>query len=253
MAVLREYEWQFLTQLVSRLYCAPDYAALCQTMFEHLQTLITFDWGICFQTVRKDGQVYLSDPVSSDQKRDISAFLTGEYPRWAEFIMAPSSSIFRQSDLTASAQWEKSRVYRNIWEPLDIYWGLFLSVVKQDTPLALLGFFRRKSEMDFSRRDIFVLNTLREAVENCLEHTLSHGPHGKTRPVQQKLLLWASQYQLTSREVEVAALIFDGRDTQSICQSLCISPSTLNKHLSSIFAKTQIKNRMQLCYMMSNL
>ena len=239
--MLREYEWKFLVQLVSRLYCCGDYGALCATLFLQLRTLVPFELGVCFRTRREGGRVLLSNPVSSRPGQDLSWFLEGDYPRWTEFIMAPNSSIFQQSDMVPPDLWESSRVYQEIWAPQDIYWGLFLSAVRQDEPQALLGLFRSRGQGDFGRRDAYVLEILREPLENCLYQFEREG--GRSA---QDLRLRASGFGLTPREAEVAALVGLGMDTGPICEALHIAPSTLNKHLANIFAKTQVNSRAQL-------
>lgn len=239
--MLREYEWKFLVQLVSRLYCCTDYDSLCSTLFQQLRTLVPFELGICFRTRREGGRARLSDPVSSRPEQDLSWFLEGDYPRWAEFIMAPDSSIFQQSDLVPPGLWEASRVYQEIWAPQNIYWGLFLAAVRQDEPQALLGLFRGRDAGDFGKRDSYVLEVLREPLENCLYQLVS----AHSRPPQD-LRRRASGLGLTAREAEVAALVGAGMDTGPICETLHIAPSTLNKHLANIFAKTQVNSRAQL-------
>lgn len=239
--MLREYEWKFMVQLVSRLYCCGDYAALCATLFQQLRTLVPFDLGVCFRTRREGGRALLSDPVSSRPEQALSWFLEGDYPRWAEFIMAPHSSIFQQSDLVSPGLWESSRVYQEIWAPQNIYWGLFLAAVRQDEPQALLGFFRSREGGDFDKRDTYVLEVLREPLENCL-----HRLDGRADRRAQDLRLRASGLGLTPREAEVAALVGAGMDTGPICDTLHIAPSTLNKHLANIFAKLRVNSRAQL-------
>lgn len=54
-----------------------------------------------------------------------------------------------------------------------------------------------------------------------------------------------SQYKLTTRELEVFALISMGKTNQQIADMLFLSPSTEKKHVSSLFKKLGIKNRTQ--------
>ena len=122
---------------------------------------------------------------------------------------------------------------------------MFLSVIKQDCPLALFGFFRSRGQPDFTARDSFILNIFREALENQL-YRLLRQQDAPAAPQDTAFLQSIAGYGLTPREAQIAALIRENRDTQAICEELCISPSTLNKHLSNLFAKTQVKNRMQL-------
>ena len=243
--MLREYEWTFLIHAVSRIYVAESYEALCDTVVQQLRTLVSFELGVCFQTERTEQGTVLSHPFSSDKKRDFSAFMSSSYPKWNEFVMAPESISFLQSDLIAPGKWESSRIYQDVWAPQQIYWGMFLSVVRQDCPLALFGFFRSHGEPDFNQRDCYIMNVLREALENRL-YQLLHQPTKQTPSQDAVFIKSVASYGLTSREAQIAALIHDNLDTQAICEQLCISPSTLNKHLSNIFAKMKVKNRMQL-------
>ncbi|MBR3756745.1 MAG: helix-turn-helix transcriptional regulator [Firmicutes bacterium] len=51
---------------------------------------------------------------------------------------------------------------------------------------------------------------------------------------------------LTKRESEILGLILRGRKNDEIIEQLCISKSTLKKHLQNIYKKTGVFNRIQL-------
>lgn len=55
------------------------------------------------------------------------------------------------------------------------------------------------------------------------------------------------QYGLTSREVEVIELLISGHKTSQIASALNISPYTVKNHISSIFKKIGVANRVELC------
>lgn len=248
-AKLADYEWQYLLQLVSRIYCGRSFKAVCLTTMEQLKTLIPFQQGICFETRRQNGRPVLRRPVTlpDHAEHSLDAFFQGDYPRWSEFIMAPSSMIFRQSDLIPeSRSWEKSRVYRSLWQPRGIYYGLFLSVVYHDHPQALLGLFRTRETGDFSDRDGFILQQLSDALEHRLcrlsEEYVKTDPSLTSRAAREK----SARYSLTRRETEIVSFLTAGWDTPAICLRLCISVSTLNKHISNIYSKTGAHTRTQL-------
>jgi DNA-binding NarL/FixJ family response regulator len=50
---------------------------------------------------------------------------------------------------------------------------------------------------------------------------------------------------LSGRELEVLALLADGRANHEIAEALVISPSTVRNHISSILMKLQVENRVQ--------
>jgi len=228
-------------------YCG-NYHELCDTFLQQIRTMIPFHTGIIFQTGRESGHVVLSNPVTTEQTGDNSdhAFFTeGQYPHWNEFIMSPYSSVFRQSDIIPPGKFEKTRVYREVWQPKNHYWGLFISLVHKDVPLAVLGIFRDKEASDFSARDLYIMNTLKDPLErkffSLLETSEQSSPFGGD-----KVLKTAIGYGLTKRETEIVSLVCMGKSSDEMCQILYITHATLSKHLSNIYSKTKAKNRTQL-------
>lgn len=51
---------------------------------------------------------------------------------------------------------------------------------------------------------------------------------------------------LSAREIEIANLLAEGRTNAEIADTLCISPKTVETHISNIFRKTGVTNRVQL-------
>ncbi|MCL1834923.1 MAG: helix-turn-helix transcriptional regulator [Oscillospiraceae bacterium] len=247
-STLFDYEWQFLIQMTTRInYCA-SYPELCDTYLQQIRTLIPYSTGVVFQASRENGRVALGSPISTEQIDDKSGhdfFIEGKYPHWDEFIMLPYSSVFRQSDIIPPGKWEKTRVFRDVWSPKGVYWGIFISLVHKDVPLAVLGLLRDKDSSDFSARDIYIMNTLKDSLErkffSLLEDRRDAGDPGTDR-----LLKATANYGLTKREAEIVSLVRAGKGSEDICQLLYITHATLSKHLSNIYAKTKVKNRTQL-------
>jgi DNA-binding CsgD family transcriptional regulator len=249
-STLFDYEWQFLLQMVTRINYAETYPETCNTILQQMKTLIPFQTGIIFQAGREDGDVVLTNPVSTEainDESDHAFFMEGNYPHWNEFIMSPYSSVFRQSDIIPTAKWEKTRVYREVWLPKNNYWGLFTSLVHKDCPLAVLGLLRERGQEDFSARDIYIMNTLKDPLErkffSLLENKLRRT--GSTQ-YNERIIKAAAQYNLTKRETEIVSLTCSGKSSEDMCRQLFITHATLSKHLSNIYAKTKVRNRTQL-------
>ena len=210
--------------------------------------LIPYHNGVVFQAGRENGRVALSNPFSTENlndKTDHDFFINGKFPHWDEFLLLPYSSVFRQSDIIPPGQWEKTRVYRDVWKPKNMYWGLFISLVHKDTPLAILGIQRAGDAKDFTTRDVYIMNALKDPLErkffNLLENFSIIGNAGVDR-----ILKTSASFGLTKRETEIVSLVCAGKDGDEMCQSLYITHATLSKHLSNIYAKTKVKNRTQL-------
>ena len=115
---LFDYEWQFLTQMITRIHYTASYEELCRLLLEdQLPTLIPFDRAVVFQTGRQNGQGTVAAPYTVGMPNDPkkNPFLDrAVIPRWSQFIMAPHSTVFLQSDLIAAEDWIHSDIYRNI-------------------------------------------------------------------------------------------------------------------------------------------
>ena len=67
-----------------------------------------------------------------------------------------------------------------------------------------------------------------------------------TRTLEEKLLDFQSQHQLSAREMEVLNLIVDGRNNTEIADDLFISYNTVKFHVKNLFKKTNCSNRAEL-------
>ena len=54
------------------------------------------------------------------------------------------------------------------------------------------------------------------------------------------------QYEITDREQEIIALVCEGKTNKEIAEVLFLSPLTVRDHLSNIYRKTNVSNRMKL-------
>ncbi len=57
---------------------------------------------------------------------------------------------------------------------------------------------------------------------------------------------FAKKYALTGREQELVVLVFEGKSNCDIAEELFISENTVKRHLTSVYKKTNAKNRTQL-------
>lgn len=79
-----------------------------------------------------------------------------------------------------------------------------------------------------------------------LRRRLAACPPAAARVEGAALTRLADTAGLSGREVEVLALVIAGFDTRGIGERLFISPKTVKNHITSIYAKTGAKNRVQL-------
>ncbi len=99
---------------------------------------------------------------------------------------------------------------------------------------------------NFSDRDLQILENLKDHLSHITYQLF--GPRGRDpQPVTQELL-WkaAQQFHLSERERETACFICSSRSNEEIAEQMCISISTVKKHVYHIFEKTDITKRSQL-------
>lgn len=258
---LSDQEVTFLSQLIYRINSLNDYEAVCQTVLRQLQTVIPFKKGIIFQIQEQEQGLVYGHPVTLNPPElhyDENTFMSGSYrSEWLTYASTPWSSTFRQTDIRAEDSFRQSELYRDIYAPQDIYYGLHSILVHQDHKLALVGLFRPEDACDFTPRDSFILSTLALHLELRL-YTLFY-PTGTGGPTPAEQAAQAQEdfhfyimqkYGLTRRETEVALLMCRGKTNQEITASLFISKSTLDKHLNSVYRKMNVKNRLQLVHLL---
>lgn len=215
---LFDYEWQFLTQMITRIHYTASYEELCRLLLEdQLPTLIPFDRAVVFQTGRQNGQGTVAAPYTVGMPNDPkkNPFLDrAVIPRWSQFIMAPHSTVFLQSDLIAAEDWIHSDIYRNIWEPCRLYWALGATIQYRDRPLALVALFRERDKADFNPKEFHILHTLKDALERKFYDLLAE-PAAGVLPAE-RLRQAAAGYGLTKRETEIAELVCRNLSTEEI-------------------------------------
>ncbi len=93
--------------------------------------------------------------------------------------------------------------------------------------------------------DIWIRRALVPKVISVLTGNL-HGmkPHHVTADMREKLIRMADS--LSEREIEVANLIRKGENNKGIAQVMNISERTVKAHLSSIFRKFDVEDRLRL-------
>ena len=256
---LSDREFTFFSQMVYRINSLTGYEEVAATVLKQLQYIIPFTKGIIFQICETEpgmGLVYQAsvalDPPG--QAFDEDRFMKGSYRSdWLSYTSSPWSNTFRQSDIRDEATFRDTPLYRDIYRPQDIYYGLHSILVHKDHKLAQLGLFRPEESKDFSERDVFILSALSLHLELKLYSVLENSPCVKCRSQGSRLLEenefhydMMRRFGLTKREIEVGVLLCRGMSSQEITVSLFISKSTLDKHIYNIYRKTGVKNRTQL-------
>lgn len=252
-------EWAFLSQMVYRINRCTTYEKFCSECLYNLKGLLDFSQGVIFQVTFVDGKPKLKAPYcidSNNQYADWSQYLERGYtPKWLDYFFSPWCSVFRYSDISKVSDWTESRIFKEFLEPMNLFYGLYTTLIYEDIALCAVVLGRPKNAEDFSSRDVYIMECLKNHLALKLYHLLtpiSSLEPEKSNDKQYYVREFSEKYNLTKRELEIIQLLFSGNETEDICGSLYISPSTLRKHFYNIYRKTGVNSREKLIKLMHN-
>lgn len=159
-------------------------------------------------------------------------------------LHASESQVIRESDLIEEEKRLSSPLYVRCYRKFNIFDTLQYTIVYQQKLLGVLTLFRTKIDGAFSDEDMFCLRSLGLHL-NAVVHRLCTLPSltWETGRLTSELRL---QYQLTGREEQILAFLYDYQNNNEIAEALGISEHTLQKHLQNIFRKMHISSKWEL-------
>lgn len=249
--MLFDHEWELLLQIVNDIHCCSSYTEVCQTIIKQLPMVISFKKVIIFRYGTNENRGKMIDPQGYGPS-DYSPLMNGNYPQWTEYLVSPNSAVFRHSDKHPPSEWENTDMYHDFWEPNNIYWTLMTSLMYQNCPIAFIGMSREKNGGDFTEHDIYIMKVLKPTLELKLYMLLANELVAENPVFSHKIYNIATLYNLTKQEAEITRMICCHKTNQEICKELVIAPATLNKHISNVFYKTNVNNRIQLIDLITN-
>lgn len=251
--ILSDREWEFLLQIAYRIGLCNSYESFADTLLNQLRAIIPYQKGICFCIRRKNGSCTLDHPrvlCPTGPDFDEKVYMNGNYRSvWTEYVFSPWSSVVRQSDANKDNTWESSRLYQEIWKSQGLHYGLHAILIYDDHPLCLVALLRLKKDFDFTERELYILNSLKNLLALKLfqiifptdQQQLPTDPTATSR-----IFIAAERFGLTKRETEIVRLLCLGKRSEEISGSLFICNSTLRKHIYNIYCKTHVNSRVQL-------
>lgn len=103
---------------------------------------------------------------------------------------------------------------------------------------------RAENLSDFSEKEKYILEIFRKHISNMARNAIeSTNPEF---PAARCFENAVSDFALSNREAEILRLIADGKSNAEICDGLCVSISTVKKHVYNIFNKAGVNSRTQL-------
>ncbi len=241
-------DWAFVNGLALKIHEDSDIRHMRSRVLDLLGMLVPYDAATFFVSRPADGG-HLSDPVSRGIGRDLlelymTDFESVDYLRWA--FASGQNSTFRASDLFPAGVRESTEFYQRAYPRANIHYSAIASIGHDGRCLGALSLYRSKDNVDFSDREIAIVDVLKDhlAVRLFREPCPSFSEEPEEAIVEHDRL--CAQFDLSSREIEVLDLILDYRQNPEICHELFITQSTLKKHISSIYKKMNVNHRLDV-------
>jgi len=238
--VLQRNQAILLNEIIRKIYTMPDYREMRIALLEMLDTLIPFQQA-SFYLASKEKEHRLADPVGkgipqSELQRYIDEYEDIDYTRWV--FMSGKTMVYRETDLFPDKIRQDNAFYRDIYVPAGIYYSAQMSIAHGDTFLGIISLYRNMQQGDFTNKEMFILDLLKDHLGNRANIEWEKGKNELTdikNKVSYDAYHFVERYGLTTREVEVLGLLLAGIPNRTICETLVISPNTIKKHTLSIY------------------
>ena len=262
--MLDEKEWSKINNILLELYSVHGAAALSEKILEKVGEEVPFSGGF-FAILGSGGQPCPGESAFRGFGKNLASEIIGLISlSGSEFFMCPGSGAFSDSPLffdflkPCPCGGDKDGAsYEDRGEKLRV---LFLAGKRDAEETArfcaavpvfcgeklsgLLLLCRSGAFHDFSCREKYVLDIFMKHISNMARNAIASG--SAEFPEARCFENAVSDFSLSHREAEILRLIADGKSNAEICDGLCVSISTVKKHVYNIFNKAGVNSRTQL-------
>ncbi len=248
MSFLQENEWLFLNDLIYKIHSIEDLTEMRNSFLDLIKLVIPYD-SATFGLASKDGKHLFSNLVSvnirgdNDEVYEYDKYEKLDYTRW--IFLSAKNMVFIETNLFDAVERENSLFYKDFYEKKNIHFAIQLSIAMDNELLGIICLYRPKGSEDFTQKDLFVLNQLKEHLALRL-HIEDKKDAGSMKAMLPGKTMLEDKYSLSHREIEVLYLVIRGLSNQDIADSLFISEHTVKKHLKNIYKKLEVTRRTQL-------
>ena len=245
---LFEKDWKYIVDTIYRINVKVELEDMEYSTLQCLRPMIPFCQGLfhVYTREREDFHLRNAPVVCGDEARYMDLFLKN-YVDDAFFSRASVTSydeVFRDTDMFPDEVRTQTRWYRDIYTKQGIHFALRCHLAFGGQLIGSIDLFRPKDDTDFSDKEVRILSILSRHISLKLASLLQR--ESIVERDDKTILKLIARYGLTVREGEVVKEIVSCRPDAEIASKLCISHSTLKKHIHNIYHKTNASNRSQL-------
>lgn len=247
---LSERDWRLAVDIIYQLNAVNNLKDFRKQLLKLTFSAISSD-QIMFNLVERsdDGIAYTSMDYIGEEPRYYDVFQKNIYNDENTLLgisTCKKTTAFRDTDMLPVDSLLSSKLYKEILLPHGFRYVMRSFFIQDGEMLGALAFFASQQRGDFSDRDIRFLKVLAPHIAQRLSSLLKNDSAQALGNSIRTLQHAFKQFNLTPREVEVIELIQSNLSDDEIAEKLFMSPFTVKKHVSNIYRKLGVKNRMQL-------
>ncbi len=245
MLTLKENDWITINEILLEIYAMDNEKQIIEKFLKMLSTIILFDKAF-FLMCNDDNGIDVENSVFINIDEDIKNIYIEKFydVDYIKYVFSSTKSVaFRDTDIIEGEKRNETKIYKEFFYPNGMKFGLGVVLIKDDRCLGMINLFRDDVLMDFSEKELQILNILKEHLSNILGRFLGNKTCKKAGFGDISKLY---EFNISKREFEIIELMLDGLSNDEISQKLMISVSTVKKHIYNIFSKLGINSRLQL-------
>lgn len=236
--------------LLYTMYESEDFNMIREGILSHLKNLIPFTYAsilIADQPVEKGKKPVFSSmtcmPASFEAaERDYLELYSKSPAQW--LVLQGGPLVLRESSLLSADERLRSTIYRNCYTGLDVYDTLQASIVYDKKMLGVIMLYRDSKLGEFRDEEVQIMKSLdrhfnKVFYKRCFSNNISVSVASSIERMERTA-------HLTPKEKEIIGMIFRTESNTDICEKLCITEHTLQKHLQNIYRKMNICSRVEL-------
>lgn len=230
-----------------------NYRKYCEQVLNKIDTLVPFDQGRLY-FLNDNGKIYDEYLVNVDKQ------VTDEYHDYYSKVDNGCYDIGRRirefSKKTRRLgdcvyDWNKCDKHQKFFKeyiiPNNLRQSFGLGLRDDYLTLKSVFILDRNSVVEYTQNEIEIMNCVSKHLDNLHQNLFVKGIDGN-----EMSQLSFENIPLTSRELEIAELLKMGVTPQNISDKLCISKTTVKKHISNMHIKLNVSTRQELIVKLLN-
>lgn len=252
MDVIEKNDVSLLSHIIYTIYNTDDIDHMRHKTLEFIKYAIPFDTANFFLVESgADQKQMLTKPVNLNTLKNgkVDRVLTEYMEKCSELdcthwlCVAQKNMAYKTTDFLSEAALENTAYYKEMFSPYDVHYGAQMVLAYNNTCVGLLTCYRSKKASNFTDKEIFYLDCLKEHLSVKLYKLMIRNKAGDNAAD------YTQKYNLTLRESEILDMLLQGFSNKDIAEKLVVSDNTLRKHMYNLFNKLHIKHRWELPFL----